>query len=96
MELFGRINARGKKVINTAELERFYGKRKSPPGMGAAHNGNSQSDTMAQNGTNTSAHNGTVDTPPAVTDILADQVALLKSPLDRGRDREITPTPRCN
>ena len=50
--------------------------------------GNSRSVPTAQNGTlkkqavDTSGHTGTVDTPPAVIDVLEDQVELLKSQLE--------------
>ena len=50
-KLSATTNARGKKVIDTAELERFYGQLKSPPGMAAGNNGKSQSDGTEQNGT---------------------------------------------
>ena len=50
-KLSATTDVRGKKVIDTAELERFYGKLKSPPGVVVGNNGNSQSDTMEQNGT---------------------------------------------
>ena len=36
-------DARGKKVIDTAELEQFYGQLKSPAGIAAGNTGNSQS-----------------------------------------------------
>ena len=70
------------------ELEQFYGKLKSPAGMAAEHNRNSQSDPAAQNGTlgnrtDNSEHTGTMDADsPDIIAVLADQVALLKSPLE--------------
>ena len=72
-KLSATTNARGKKVIDTAELERFYGKLKSPPGIEAGHNGNPQSDPIEHNGTlekqvaDTSAHNGTLEKQAADT-----------------------------
>ena len=38
-KLSSTTDAKGKKVIDTAELERFYGQLKSPSVNGAGHNG---------------------------------------------------------
>ena len=40
-KLSATTDARGKKVIDTAELERFYGKLKSPPSVAVGNNGKS-------------------------------------------------------
>ena len=50
-KLSSTTDAKGKKVIDTAELERFYGQLKSPSMNGAGNNGNSQSDPTEHNGT---------------------------------------------
>ena len=93
--LSSTTDAKGKKVIDTAELERFYGQLKSPSVNGAGNNGNSQSDPTEHNGTHgnpesdTSEHNGTVDSPPDVIAVLEDQVAVLKSQLECEREEKV-------
>ena len=93
--LSSTTDAKGKKVIDTAELERFYGQLKSPSVNGAGNNGNSQSDPTEQNGTDgnpeseNSEHNGTVDGSPSVIAVLEDQVALLKSQLECEREEKV-------
>ena len=88
-------DAKGKKVIDTAELERFYGQLNSPSVNGAGNNGNSQSDPTEQNGTDgnpesdNSEQNGTVDGSPAVIAVLEDQVAVLKSQLECEREEKV-------
>ena len=76
-KLSATTNARGKKVIDTAELEWFYGKLKSPPDMVAGHNVNSQSVPAEHNGT-------LVADFPTVIAVVADQVALLRIVLYTG------------
>ena len=94
-KLSSTTDAKGKKVIDTAELERFYGQLKSPSVNGAGNNGNSQSDPTEQNGTDgnpesdNSEQNGTVDGSPAVVAVLEDQVALLKSQLACEREEKV-------
>ena len=94
-KLSSTTDAKGRKVIDTAELERFYGKLKSPSINGAGNNGNSQSDPMEQNGTHgkrktdNSAHNGNMEANPAVIAVLEDQVALLKSQLESERQEKM-------
>ena len=93
--LSSTTDAKGKKVIDTAELERFYGQLKSPSVNGAGNNGNSQSDPTEQSGTDgnpasdNSEHNGTVDESPAVIAVLEDQVAVLKSQLECEREEKV-------
>ena len=93
--LSSTTDAKGKKVIDIAELERFYGQLKSPSVNGAGHNGNSQSDPTEQSGTDgnpasdTSEHNGTVDGSPDVIAVLEDQVAVLKSQLECEREEKL-------
>ena len=93
--LSSTTDAKGKKVIDTAELERFYGQLKSPSVNGAGNNGNSQSDPTEQSGTDgnpasdNSEHNGTVDRPPDVIAVLEDQVAVLKSQLECEREEKV-------
>ena len=88
-------DAKGKKVIDTAELERFYGQLNSPSVNGAGNNGNSQSDPTEHNGndgkpaSDNSEHNGTVDGSPAVIAVLEDQVAVLKSQLECEREEKV-------
>ena len=94
-KLSSTTDAKGKKVIDTAELERFYGQLKSPSVNGAGNNGNSQSDPTEQNGTdgkpetNNLEHNATVDGNPAVIAVLEDQVAVLKSQLECEREEKV-------
>ena len=94
-KLSSTTDAKGKKVIDTAELERFYGQLKSPSVNGAGNNGNSQSDPTEQNGTDgnpesdNSEQNGTVDGSPAVIAVLEDQVAVLKSQLECEREEKV-------
>ena len=94
-KLSSTTDAKGKKVIDTAELERFYGQLKSPSVNGAGNNGNSQSDPTEQKGTDgnpasdNSEHNGTVDGSPAVVAVLEDQVALLTSQLECERQEKL-------
>ena len=94
-KLSSTTDAKGKKVIDTAELERFYGQLKSPSVNGAGNNGTSQSDPTEQSGTDgkqvsdTSEHNGTVDGSPTVIAVLEDQVALLKSQLECERQEKV-------
>ena len=94
-KLSSTTDAKGKKVIDTAELERFYGQLKSPSVNGAGNNGNSQSDPTEQNGTHgkpesdTSEHNGTGNGNPAVIAVLEDQVAVLKSQLESEREEKV-------
>ena len=93
-KLSSTTDAKGKKLIDTAELERFYGQLKSPSVNGTGNNGNSQSDPTEQNGTHgnqesdTSEHNGTRYGHPAVIAVLEDQVAVLKSQLESERGRK--------
>ena len=93
--LSSTTDAKGKKVIDTAELERFYGQLKFPSVNGAGNNGNSQSDPTEQNGTHgtpesdNSEHNGTVDGSPDVIAVLEDQVAVLKSQLECEREEKV-------
>ena len=94
-KLSSTTDAKGKKVIDTAELERFYGQLKSPSVNGAGNNGNSQSDPTEQNGTDGNPEsdsleqNGTVDGSPTVIAVLEDQVALLKSQLECEREEKV-------
>lgn len=94
-KLSSTTDTKGKKVIDTAELERFYGQLKSPSVNGAGNNGNSQSDPTEQNGTDgnqesdNSAQNGTVDGNPAVIAVLEDQVGVLKSQLESERQEKM-------
>ena len=94
-KLSSTTDAKGKKVIDTAELERFYGQLKSPSVNGAGNNGNSQSDPTEHNGTDgkpeseNSEHNGTVDGSPAVIAVLEDQIAVLKSQLECERQEKV-------
>ena len=94
-KLSSTTNAKGKKVIDTAELERFYGQLKSPSVNGTGNNGNSQSDLTEHNGTHGNPasdnpeHNGTVDGSPAVIAVLEDQVAVLKSQLECEREEKV-------
>ena len=94
-KLSSTTDAKGKKVIDTAELERFYGQLNSPSVNGAGNNGNSQSDPTEQTVTHGKQesdnleHNGTVDSPPAVIAVLEDQVALLKSQLECERQEKV-------
>ena len=94
-KLSSTTDAKGKKVIDTAELERFYGQLKSPSVNGAGNNGNSQSDPTEHNGTDgnpvsdNSEQNGTVDGSPAVIAVLEDQVELLKSQLECEREEKV-------
>ena len=94
-KLSSTTDAKGKKVIDTAELERFYGQLNSPSVNGAGNNGNSQSDPTEHNGTDgkpasdNSEHNGTVDGSPAVIAVLEDQVAVLKSQLECEREEKV-------
>ena len=80
-KLSSTTNAKGKKVIDTAELKRFYGQLKSPSVNGAGNNGNLESDN--------SEHNGTVDGSPTVIAVLEDQVAVLKSQLECEREEKV-------
>ena len=88
-------DAKGKKVIDTAELERFYGQLNSPSVNGAGNNGNSQSDPTEQNGndgkpaSDHSEQNGKTAENPAVVAILEDQVALLMSQLECERQEKL-------
>ena len=94
-KLSSTTDAKGKKVIDTAELERFYGQLNSPSVNGAGNSGNSQSDPTEQNRTHgkqvsdNSEHNGTVDGSPAVIAVLEDQVAVLKSQLECEREEKV-------
>ena len=94
-KLSSTTDAKGKKVIDTAELERFYGQLKSPSLNGAGNNGISQSDPTEQNGTHgkpetdTSEHNGTRYGHPAVIAVLEDQVTVLKSQLESEREEKV-------
>ena len=94
-KLSSTTDAKGKKVIDTAELERFYGQLNSPSVNGAGNNGNSQSDPTEQNGTDgnpesdNSEQNGTVDGSPTVIAVLEDQVAVLKSQLECEREEKV-------
>ena len=94
-KLSSTTDAKGKKVIDTAELERFYGQLKSPSVNGAGNNGNSQSDPTEQNGTDgnpasdNSEQNGKTAESPAVVAVLEDQVALLKSQLAYEREEKL-------
>ena len=94
-KLSSTTDAKGKKVIDTAELERFYGQLKSPSVNGAGNNGNSQSDPTEQSGTDgnqesdNSEHNGKKTESPAVVAVLEDQVALLKSQLECERQEKL-------
>ena len=94
-KLSSTTDAKGKKVIDTAELQRFYGQLKSPSVNGAGNNGNSQSDPTEQNGTHgkpetdNSEQNGTVDGSHAVIAVLEDQVAVLKSQLESEREEKV-------
>ena len=95
-KLSSTTDAKGKKVIDTAELERFYGQLKSPSVNGSGNNGNSQSDPTEQNGTdgnresdNSETQNGTVDGNPAVIAVLEDQVGVLKSQLESERQEKM-------
>ena len=94
-KLSSTTDAKGKKVIDTSELERFYGQLKPPSLNGAGNNGNSQSDPTEQNGTHgnqesdTSEHNGTRYGYPAVIAVLEDQVAVLKSQLESEREEKV-------
>lgn len=94
-KLSSTTDAKGKKVIDTAELERFYGQLNSPSVNGAGNNGNSQSDPTEQNGTDgnpasdNSEHNGKKAESPAVVAVLEDQVALLKSQLECEREEKL-------
>ena len=95
-KLSSTTDAKGKKVIDTAELERFYGQLKSPSVNGAGNNGNSQSDPTEQKGTDgnpasdNSEQNGKKAESPAVVAVLEDQVALLKSQLECEREEKVT------
>lgn len=86
-KLSSSTDAKGKKIIETAELERFYGQLYSPPVNGAGNNGNAQSDPTQQNGTQ--EKRATVDTPPAVIAGLEDMVAVLKSQLESERQEKM-------
>ena len=94
-KLSSTTDAKGKKVIDTAELERFYGQLKSPSVNGAGNNGNSQSDPTEQNGNHRNPEsdnleqNGTVDGSPTVIAVLEDQVAVLKSQLECEREEKV-------
>ena len=94
-KLSSTTDAKGKKVIDTAELERFYGQLKSPSVNGSGNNGNSQSDPTEHNGTDGKREsdnleqNGTVDGSPAVIAVLEDQVAMLKSQLECEREEKV-------
>ena len=94
-KLSSTTDAKGKKVIDTAELERFYGQLKSPSVNGAGNNGNSQSDPTEQNGTDgnpesdNSEQKGKKAESPAVVAVLEDQVALLKSQLECEREEKV-------
>ena len=91
-KLSSTTDAKGKKVIDTAELERFYGQLRSPSVNGAGSNGNSQSDPTEQNGTretdSSEAQNGNMDRNPAVIAVLEDQVAVLKAQLECERQEK--------
>ena len=94
-KLSSTTDAKGKKVIDTAELERFYGQLKSPSLNGAGNNGNSQSDPTEHNGTHrkpetdNTEHNGTGNGNPAVIAVLEDQVTVLKSQLESEREEKV-------
>ena len=93
-KLSSTTDAKGRKVIDPAELERFYGQLKTPAGNGTGTGGNSQSDPMKQNGTHgnqkpdTAEHNGNADATPAVIAVLEDQVVLLKTQLESERQEK--------
>ena len=91
-KLSSTTDAKGKKVIDTAELERFYGQLRSPSVNGAGSNRNSQSDPTEQNGKretdNSEAQNGNMDRNPAVIAVLEDQVAVLKAQLECERQEK--------
>ena len=82
--LSSTTDAKGKKVIDIAELERFYGQLKSPSVNGAGHNG-----TGGNPASDNSEHNGTVDGSPDVIAVLEDQVAVLKSQLECEREEKV-------
>ena len=82
-KLSATTDARGKKVIDTAELERFYGQLKSPPGIEAGNNGNSQRDGTEHTGTPEQEQPSAEST--RVIAVLEDQVSVLKSQLESER-----------
>ena len=80
-KLSSTTDAKGKKVIDTAELERFYGQLKSPSLNGAGDNGNRESENTG--------NNATLGETPAVIAVLEDQVAVLKSQLECERQEKL-------
>ena len=73
-------------MIDTAELERFYGQLKSPLGVAVGNNGNSQSDETEHTGTPEQETQSAVST--RVIDVLEDQVSVLKSQLESEREEK--------
>ena len=94
-KLSSTTDAKGKKVIDTAELERFYGQLNRYD-VGEGSDGNSQSDPTEQYGTrgkretdNSETQDGNIDANPVVIAVLEDQVAVLKSQLESERQEKM-------
>jgi len=79
-------DARGRKVIDTAELQRVYKDAYNRPENDVGNNGNSQRETIVNNG---KSENGTKkEANSAVIAVLEEQVAMLKEQLENATTRE--------
>ena len=79
-------DARGRIVIDTAELQRVYKETYNPPENSVANSENSQRETIVNNGKSEKGNGKDVN--GAVIAVLEEQVAMLKEQLESATTRE--------